>query len=348
MVCLPTHRCRFSLASVLAYAFFFCAVFLPAPLLNAGEALPGSPPKKTITMIRLNDFWLFDVGEAGFKEELKKSGFEDGRDYTIKIRSAQNDLPTLAGIMDASVADGSDAVVTMGGAVLQTALTRLKETPVIFQIVDNPFSIGAGKSDTDHIPNVTGVYFPEESSRELKMKLAGFIRSIQPRAKTLGAVYTIGFKNSEAQIQWTKEAAEKHGFRLELVGVTSPLELFDALNVLANKGIEGFVIVTGPVPIGAIPTIRSRMDDLGIPLYSTSPLQERDGALLTLAPDFTPHGKACGKMAAEILKGKHPADIPFEKPETPITLVVNMKVAQKLHMTVPDEILKEATELIQP
>jgi putative ABC transport system permease protein len=348
MVCLATLRYQLLFTAFLALSIFYACPFFQASPLYAGENPPTNAPRKLITLLKLNDFWLFESGEAGFVEGLKMSGFDEGRDYTLKTRSAQNDLPTLANILDASVTDGSVAVVTMGGAVLQTAITRLNETPIIFQIVDNPFSFGAARSDTDHLPNVTGVYFPEESSKELKIKLASYIRLLQPEAKTLGAVYTIGFKNSETQLNWMKEGAEKQGFKFEAVGVTSSAELFDALNVLAGKSIEGFVLVTGPVPIGAVPTIRSKMDDLGIPLYSTSPLQERDGALLTLAPDFTTHAKVCGRMAAEILRGKHPADIPLEKPETPVHLVVNMKVAQRLHIAVPNEIVQMATEIINP
>ncbi|MBF0497855.1 MAG: ABC transporter substrate-binding protein [Deltaproteobacteria bacterium] len=349
MVLLAIPHCRTLFAAFAAIALFISALsFQPSPL-YAGETPAGAnAAPKLITLIKLNDFWLFESGEASFVEGLKMSGFKKGRDYILKTRSAQNDLPTLAGIMDAAVTDGSAAVVTMGGAALQTAITRLKETPVVFQIVDNPFSMGAAKTDTDHLPNVTGVYFPEESSKELKIKLAGYIRALQPKAKTLGAVYTIGFKNSETQLKGMKEGAEKYGFKLEAVGVTSSSELFDALNVLAGKGIKGFVLITGPIPLGTVPTIRSRMDDLGIPLYSTSTVQENDGVLLSLAPDYRVHAKTCGRMAAEILRGKNPADIPLEKPQTPIHLVVNMKVAQRLHISVPNEILRTATGIVKP
>jgi ABC-type uncharacterized transport system substrate-binding protein len=313
--------------------------------------LPGfgrsaAPKIKQVVVIRLYDFSIFEAGERSLKEGLKASGLVEGKDFVLKVKSAQGDPAALATMMDASVSAGVDVIVVLGTEVLQTALLRIKETPVVFQVVVDPFAVGAGRTATEHQSNVTGVYLSPEVARKLNEQLVAYIRDLQPNAKKLGFLFTTGSAPSEMRSGWLREDGQKAGFEVEAMGLASSADVADALNGLTANSIDAFVIVPGDVPLGSLATIRSKLEELAIPIYSTTMIPETIGALLTLAADYRVHGVECGKLVSQILRGAKPATLPFVQPQNPAVVVLNRTTARRLKITVSPSVAKAATRVV--
>ena len=128
-------------------------------ILREAESIADRRPlSKTwrVSLVELNRVAEVEEGEQGVLDGLKQSGLVEGRDYTTSIKNAKGDMATVSALIDGSQAD-SDLLITFSTPTLQSALQRVKRIPVVFNYVANPFVAGAGKTDNEHAPNVTGV-----------------------------------------------------------------------------------------------------------------------------------------------------------------------------------------------
>ena len=103
---------------------------------------------------------MLDVEEAeeGVLAGLREAGLVEGRDYVTTIRNAQGDMATVNSLIDAALVERTDLLITFSTPTLQAALARARNVPIVFNYLASPIAAGAGTSDTDHLPNVTGVY----------------------------------------------------------------------------------------------------------------------------------------------------------------------------------------------
>src|SRR5262249_60805766 len=94
----------------------------------------------------------------GLRRGLEESGLVEGRDYTTTYRNAQGDIATLNAVLDELNGNETELVFTVSTPTLQAALRKLDRKPLVFAGVLDPIAAGAGKSDSDHRPRVTGAY----------------------------------------------------------------------------------------------------------------------------------------------------------------------------------------------
>src|SRR5262249_54401620 len=124
---------------------------------------------------------------AGFE----KAGLKPGRDLEVRVRNAQGDMATLSTMIDAAVSDRSDLLLVCTTPALQAALRRAGNRNVVFSLVANPVIAGAGKSDQDHAPNVTGAYIPAAHPEGLAA-----LRQCLPKVKRIGTLFVPAEVNS--------------------------------------------------------------------------------------------------------------------------------------------------------
>ena len=172
---------------------------------------------------RAADATVVDEAYRGLRAGLKEAGLVDGRDFTINYRNAQGDIATLNSICDEMNGNDTDLVIAFTTTALQAALRKIDRKPLLFALVLDPFAAGAGKSDTDHRANVTGVYlaFPYA-------EVARAIREVLPRARRVGTLFTPGELNSVVARQRFEDALKKQGLSLESTPVNAPSEVSDA------------------------------------------------------------------------------------------------------------------------
>jgi putative tryptophan/tyrosine transport system substrate-binding protein len=277
------------------------------------SAAPASAPA-TVALIRAADWIGSEWSEDALKVGLQEEGMEPDRDFVFKSSSAQGDLATLPNLIDAALDQKAKVIVTLQDATLQVAVKRVKDTPIVFHILSDPFAAGAGTSDSVHLPNVTGVYSPGFGDPEQERRIQ-LIKQLVPKAKRIGVLFSPGEQLSVDLKNRLSTAAKKAGLQVEAVPMNTSGDATEAINVLVGKKIDAIEIY-GNAAHGGFESIIKVAKEKKIPVFSPSPFEIMKGATAALYPDFQEGGVVAGKMIARILRGESPAKIPFYRLQT--------------------------------
>ncbi len=309
----------------------------PAATTSDGGAKP------LIAVIRAADWMGREWAEDAIRVGLLESDMERGRDYELRVSSAQGDLATLPSLIDAAMDDNAKVIVTLQDATLQAAVQRAKSVPIVFHLLSDPFAAGAGKTDTNHLPNITGVYSPGFGDPEQTRRVE-LIRMTVPKARRIGILFSpeealsVGFKD-----RMTK-AAGAAGLRVTAVPVSNVAEVGDATRSLCSQKVDAIELF-GNVAHAGFASLIKVAKECKVPVFSPSPFEVVQGAILSFYPDFQEGGVQAGKMIARILKGESPGSIPFYRVQT-TRLVVNAGEAGSMGVTVPPAVVKQADSVI--
>src|SRR4029077_4908049 len=124
---------------------------------DSNGAHRAAKKKWRLYLIQYNDVLDVKESEHGVREGLRSAGLEEGRDFSAKVLNAQGDMSTVSALIDAAVTGGADMLITFSTPTLQAAIQRGQSLPIVYTYVANGLVAGAGRSETDHLPNVTGV-----------------------------------------------------------------------------------------------------------------------------------------------------------------------------------------------
>ena len=293
-----------------------------------------------IGVVQLTDNELLNITRDSFVEEMKKLGYEDKKNVIIDLANANGDITTVNSILDKFLSDKVDLVLPISTGCTQAAINKIKDRPIVFATVANPFIIGAGKSETDHLPNVTGVYgaAPVDKLLELTMKLL-------PRKIKVGAIWDPSQENSVYNLNRLKDAIAKNP-TVTFVGATisNSSEVYQAASSLVNKGIDAFVLGTDNVVFSAFDSVVKAAETKKIPIFISDVELLKDGALGAFGYDYSLSGIQAARLVDRIIKGEKPAHMTFEK-YSKTTFGINLDVAKKLGITIPPDILARATRV---
>jgi ABC-type uncharacterized transport system substrate-binding protein len=273
----------------------------------AASAQPAAPA--TVALIRAADWIGSEWSEDALRVGLGEEGMEAGRDYEFKSSSAQGDLATLPNLVDAALDAKAKVIVTLQDATLQVAVKRVKDTPIVFHILSDPFAAGAGTSDSVHLPNVTGVYSPGFGDPEQERRIE-LIKRIVPKARRIGVLFSPGEQLSVDLKDRLTTAAKKAKLEVVAVPVNAPGDAAEATTALVDKKVDAIEIYGNAVH-GGFESVIKVAKAKKIPVFSPSPFEIMKGATAALYPDFQEGGVVAGQMIARILKGESPAKMPF-------------------------------------
>ena len=195
--------------------------------------------KLSLSLVHYVESPTSEAMEEGFLAQLEKRGLKRGIDYEVTVRSAQRDMATLAAIMDAVASEEPDFLVTSSTPTLQSAINKVKELPIIFGTVANPVIAGAGKSNEDHLPNLTGV-----SSMSAFEDMVKLLKECMPGAKRIGTLFVPAEINSVFYKEALEKAARAQGLEVVAVGVSTSTDVPDAALSLINNGIDAICQIT--------------------------------------------------------------------------------------------------------
>jgi len=294
-----------------------------------------------IVLVRYVDAQFAEDTTRGIEAGLAEAGLQQGRDFTLKIISAQGDIVTLNSIMDAVKTEEADLVMTISTPTLQAALRRFHKTPVVFTTVANAVVAGAGASNTDHQPNVTGV-----STASAYAEVAEVLHECLPLARRVGTVFTPGEANCVYNREQMAKALQEYDIELVAVAANSPTEVSDAATALCSRDIDALAQVVSNMLDSSFPSIVRAADKMDLPIFGFMSDAPRKGAVMAVARDYFDAGREGALVAARVIRGEDPAEIPFANLKT-TRLVVNLRKARKLGVTIPDSLLERADEVIK-
>jgi len=293
-----------------------------------------------VNFVQYNQVADVEEVEDGVRRGLKDSGLVEGRDYTVIVRNAQGDMATVSALVDAAVVDRADLLVTFSTPTLQAALSRAHAVPVVFTYVASPAAAGAGTSDRDHPPQLTGVYMEPAFD-----EMIALIREVLPSVRTLGTLFVPAESNSVFMNTRLEQACRTAGLRLESVPANTSSEVGDAALALAERRPDAICQIPGNLTVSAFPTILHAANAAHLPIFAFQGSQGRAGALVTASRDYHVAGRMTGLLAARVIRGERPAVLPYESLRA-TRLIVNLAAARRLGLTVPPGMLTRAAEVV--
>lgn len=277
----------------------------------------------------------------GFFKRVKELGLVEGRDYEIVLQNAQGDMATLNTMVSVAASDRPDLVLLTSTPTLQAVVQKIHDIPVIFSNVSNPIIAGAGKTDEDHLPNVTGIYSGHDFPGMVKL-----VRHILPNARTVGTLYCPAEANSEFNAAELLEAAQAAGLKCFNVASTASSEVPQTAQALIDRGVDAICQVADNMHDTAFTAIAQAARRTKTPLFTFVPgLARERGAAVALAKDYSSAGHDQAELMLRIMQGADPADIPF-RPIRLTELIVNLDNAKHCGFEIPADVVAEASEVI--
>lgn len=276
---------------------------------------------------------------AGFRKGLDEAGYVEGSTVAIEYRWADNDLARLPALATDLVARKVAVIACLGGPVTALAAKAVTKTiPIVFNSGTDPIGLGLVRSLNRPGGNLTGVTFFVD---EMLDKRVEFMREIVPGAPI---AVLINPQGADATEELRHVAAiEKTGQKLLVLKASTHAELATAV---AAADTLGAALIEAGDPFFA--NTRTEMADLVRQHHVVLSLSNglSDACLLTYGPSLTEAYRQVGSMVGKVLKGAEPANLPVQRVDK-FELVINLKVAKTLGLTVPPLLLARADEVIE-
>jgi ABC-type uncharacterized transport system substrate-binding protein len=288
------------------------------------------------------------AGYAPFLEALRQglaeTGFAEGKNLAIEYRWAEGRFDRLPALAADLVGRKIDTIVTGGGNIAALAAKGATSTiPIVFATGGDPVEAGVVTGLGRPGGNVTGVTF---LAIELAPKRFELLRELAPQAEVITLLVNPKNINTPRITADVQEAARATGVRLSILEASTKSEIDTAFTTLLRLRSGGLVIGGDVV----FTSLRDQLVELAsrnaVPvIYDLREFAEA-GGLISYGASITAAYRQVGIYAGKILKGAKPADLPVEQP-TKFELVINMKTANALGLTVPPSLLARADEVIE-
>src|SRR5215207_2818959 len=277
-----------------------------------------------------------------FRTFMMGLGWEEGRTVAYRISYADGDVALMPELAKALVSSGPDVLVAAGTSsirVLQNATTTI---PIVGLGED---FVGAGFARSMAQPggNVTGVSI---LATELDAKRLEVLRAALPDAKRVGLISDPGNRLSAERWRLIEEAARKLDVQLEVFEARSEEELQRTLDLLARAGVDAVNVLSSPFLNSMRDQIVTGLTKARLPAIYQWAETARQGGFLAYGPSLAEAYRRVAELVDKVLRGAKPAELPIEQP-TRIVLLVNLKAAKELGITVPPALLIRADEVIE-
>ena len=280
---------------------------------------------------------------AAFRLGLSEAGFVDSRDVLIEYRWARDQLDQLPG-MTADLVHRQVAVIATPDNAAALATKAATDTiPVVFQIGDDPVKLGLVASLNRPGGNATGVsYF----TYELGPKRLGLLLELMPDGADIVVLANPASPIADPALKDMQAAASAAGKPLSVLHASNSQEINAAFPAIAQKRSPALVIIPSALFVSRRVQLATLAARHGIPVIYTSREFAEVGGLMSYGTNLADNYRQVGVYTGRILKGAKPADLPVVQP-TKFELVINLKTAKALGLTVPLIMQMTADEVIE-
>ena len=280
------------------------------------------------------------VRVEAFLQELQRLGWTDGRNLQIEYRWETSDLQKAAMEL---VALSPDVILVSTTPALSSMHQATRTVPIVFTQVADPVSAGFVASMAKPGGNITGFTLFDY---EIGAKWLGLLKEIAPNVTRVGVIREPTSTSSIGQFGATQSAARLLKVEVSPLGGQDGKDIERTVTEFARGSNCGLISLASPLIINNRNLIISLAARHRLPAVYPFPSYGADGALICYGPDpIDPHRKAAGYVD-RILKGEKPADLPVQA-AIKFELVINLKTAKALGLTVPPTLLERADEVIE-
>ena len=286
---------------------------------------------------------VFQARLAAILEGLQQLGWVDGRNVRIDTRLGAGDADLLRKHAAELVALGPDVVMAYSSNAVPPLLQLTRAVPIVFAVVADPVGAGYVESLARPGANVTGFTGYEFA---LSGKWLELLKEVAPRVTRAAILRDPAIAAGPAEFAAIQAVAPSFGVELRPLDVRDAGEVERTITAFA-QGANGGLIVTGSVWASIhrklIITLAAQHK---LPAVYNTGYYATDGGLIGYGPDYSDLCRRAAGYVDRILKGEKPADLPVQAP-TKYELVINLKTAKALGLTVPPQLLARANEVIE-
>ena len=276
----------------------------------------------------------------GIKAGLEEGGYTTTENLSIDFMNAEGDQSQVQTMSKKLVDNGNELLIGIATPAAQGLANATAELPIIMGAVTDPVGANLVTDLKNPGGNITGV-----SDQTPVADTVSLIKEITPDAKTIGVLYSSNEDNSKIQVAEFKAAAEEAGYTVLEYAVASSNELASTVEVASSKVDALFTPVDNTVA-SAFSTVVSVANKSKTPIFTSVEDMVEGGGIASVTLSQYDLGVATGKMAAKILDGANPADTPVQIFNEG-TVVVNQKVAKELGITLSDDVINQASKVIE-
>jgi len=285
----------------------------------------------------------FQTLVGAFLQELQSLGWSIGRNLRMDVRWGTADAATIAGHAAELVALAPDIILAHGASTVAPLLQATHTVPIVFPIVSDP--VGAGFVDSMGRPggNATGFMSFEYSMGGKWLEL---LKQIAPGVMRVAVLRNAASPTGTAQFGVIQAMAPSLRVEVTPVNMRDAAEIERSLAAFARTPSGGLIVTaSGPAYVYRDPIIKlAARHKLPAVYYEHSFIAA--GGLMSYGPDFVDQYRQAARYVDRILKGEKPGDLPVQAP-TKFELVINLKTAKALGLTVPPSLLASANEVIE-
>jgi putative tryptophan/tyrosine transport system substrate-binding protein len=322
-----------------------CFITLALGLLVAPLASDAQPPGKIprVGILTAVTAPTIEPLQELLRQGLRERGYVEGQHIVLESRSAEGHYERLPALAAEMVARPVDVLVTWGTPATVAAKKATSTVPILFFGVGDPVGSGLVASLARPGGNVTGV---TNLTAELSAKQLELLKEVVPGLTQIAVLRNPRNPASAVQLQWTELAAQPLGMQLHVVDVRDPSEFEAAFLSMTRERAGALIVLADTMFLNQ----RRQIADLALKHRLPATFNWREyaeaGGLIAYGPRLADQWRRVAEFVDKILKDVRPADLPVEQPTT-FELVLNLKTAQALGLTLPPTLLLLADEVIR-
>jgi putative ABC transport system substrate-binding protein len=311
-------------------------------------ALLATPASAAAQNRRFRIGWLVFSGatlgpiEQSLKDALAQRGFVDGHNLEIIYRYANGAPARLAELAGELVAEKPDLLLAVGGDVIKVLFEASKSgIPIVGGVSDNPVRAGIAASLARPGKNFTGVTFLTD---EMAAKRVELLKEVAPNARRVAAIFNP--QHLDDELTFARRGAESLGIALTSHPINDVADLDAALSAASASGADSLFVIASRLTNFAAAKIAQYGQERRLPVIASWREFAASGALLSYGPSRIFEAKRLAGYVDKVLNGAKPADLPIEQPVR-FELVVNLKAAKAIGLTIPESFLLRADHVIE-
>jgi putative tryptophan/tyrosine transport system substrate-binding protein len=280
---------------------------------------------------------------AAFRQGLRETGYVEGENVTTEYRSGEGRYDRLPSLAAELVGRKVEVIATGGMPSALAAKSATSRIPIVFLIGTDPVELSLVASLARPAGNLTGVTM---ISTELAPKRLELLSEFVPRAGAIALLVNPNNASAEPTMRDVQEAAHAKGLQLHILRASTESEIDGIFTSLVQLHAGALVVGTDSLFISRREQLVVLAARHAIPAIYELREFAAAGGLISYGPSLTAGYRLIGVYVGKILKGAKPADLPVQQPTT-FELVVNLKTAKALGLTIPPSILSRADEVIE-
>ena len=312
---------------------------LAAPL----AARAQQPPAKT-ARIGLLFFVPTPLLDEAFRQGLRELGYIEGQNIAIEYRSAEGKSERLPGLAAELVRLKVDVIVAASPPATEAAKRATSTIPIVFAVSGDPVAEGLVTSLARPGGNITGLatISPELVGKQLEM-----LKGVAPKVTRVAVLQNPSTGLHPVALRQAEDAARALGVQLQILEARTPSEIDAAFAAMSSQRAGGVLVLRDAMFRAQRAQIVALAAKSRLPAVYGFREQAEAGGLMAYGASVPQLFRRAATYVDKILKGAKPAELPVEQP-TKYELVINLKTARTLGLTIPPSLLRRADQIIDP